>query len=98
MGDAIAGLLSSHARASCARRVVLRPDPGGPQLCAVGFLRVRVHALAELVCFVAFGGFALPQTSQAATGERAPGDDSDALGLAKWNHLALFFAIKQVVM
>src|ERR1017187_5189565 len=64
----------------------------------VSFFALRVHALPELVRFVAFGVFVLPWTSQAATRERAPGNDADTLSLAKGNHLALLFAIKQVVM
>src|ERR1017187_1597772 len=45
----------------------------------VGCFSLQVHPLAELVRFIAFGGFALPGTGQATTCERAPGDDSDAL-------------------
>jgi hypothetical protein len=65
---------------------------------AVHFFALRVQALAKLIGLETFGMFALPRTSQAATRERAPGDDTDTLGLAKRNHLALLFAIKQVVM
>src|SRR5208337_2280840 len=64
----------------------------------VSFFALRVHALPELVRFVTSGVFALPRTSQTATRQRAPGNDADTLRLAKGNHLALLFAIKQVVM
>src|ERR1019366_6192618 len=64
----------------------------------VSFFALRVHALPELVRFVAFGGFVLPWTSQAATRQRAPGNYADTLRLAKGNHLALLLAIKQIVM
>src|ERR1035437_4976827 len=64
----------------------------------VSFFALRVHALPELVRFVAFGVFTLPRTSQAATRQRAPGNYADTLRLAKGNHLALLFPIKQVVM
>src|ERR1035441_3583535 len=64
----------------------------------VSFFALRVHALPELVRFVAFGVFTLPRTSQAATRQRAPGNYADTLRLAKRDHLALLFAIKQVVM
>ncbi len=35
---------------------------------------------------------------QKASGQRAPGDQRDAQIPAKWNHLAFFFPIDQVVM
>ena len=46
---------------------------------AVGIFRLQVHPLAELVGFIAFGGFALPGAGQATARERAPGDDADVL-------------------
>src|ERR1039458_4885889 len=64
----------------------------------VSLFRLRVQALSELVGFVAFCMFALPGTSEATARQRAPGNDADTLGLAKGDHLALLFAIKQVVM
>ena len=41
---------------------------------------------------------ALPGAGQAAAREGTPGNDADAFGLAKGNHLALLFAIEQVVV
>ena len=40
----------------------------------------------------------LPGAGEAAAGQRAPGNDADAFGLAEAHHLALFFAIEQVVV
>ena len=42
--------------------------------------------------------FRLPGAGQAAAGQRAPGDDADAFGQAEAHHLALFFAVEQVVV
>src|ERR1039457_62417 len=53
----------------------------------VSFFALRVHALPELVRFVAFGVFTLPRTSQAATRQRAPGNDADAFRLTEGQHL-----------
>src|ERR1039457_5823595 len=68
------------------------PTPAGPHF-TVSFFALRVHALPELVRFVAFGVFTLPRTSQTAARERAPGNDADALRLTEGQHLPFFFAI-----
>src|ERR1035441_3547075 len=65
---------------------------------AVSIFGLRVHLVPKLVGLIAFGAFTLPGARQAATRERTPGNDPDALGLAKADHLALLFAIEQVPM
>ena len=66
--------------------------------CVVHFFGLRVQAFPELVGFIALGAFGLPGAGQAAARQGTPGNDADAFGLAKRNHLALFFAIEQVVV
>ena len=100
IGAVIAGLLSSQASAIWARGT-----PRCSAICPKRSTTLRsassvcaYRLLPELVGFIAFGAFGLPGAGQAAARERAPGNDADAFGLAKRNHLALFFAIEQVVM
>src|SRR6202000_1170975 len=50
------------------------------------------------VGFEAPGAFRVPWAGEAAASEWAPGDDSDALVNTEAGHLALFFAIEQVVV
>jgi hypothetical protein len=61
----------------------------------ISIFGLRVHLLSELVGLVAFGVFTLPGARQSATRQRAPGNDADAFGVAKANHLALLFPIEQ---
>ena len=55
-------------------------------------------ALANWSVSVAFGGLGVPGAGEAAAGEGAPGDDADAFGFAEAHHLALFFAVEEVVV
>src|ERR1035437_1875839 len=65
---------------------------------AVNIFGLRVHLVPELVGLIAFGAFTLPGARQAATRQGTPGNDPDAFGLAKADHLPLFFPIEQVPM
>ena len=64
----------------------------------VGVFRLGVDRFAELVGFGALGCFGLPGAGEFAAGEWAPGDDADAFGFAEAHHLALFFAVEEVVV
>ena len=64
----------------------------------VGFFSAGVHGFAEDVGFEAHRLLAVPGTGKTAAGQRAPGNDGDAFGLAEADHLALFFAIEKVVV
>ncbi len=64
----------------------------------VGLFGLGVDRLGVLVGLGALGGFGVPRAGEAAAGEGAPGDDADAFGFAEAHHLALFFAVEEVVV
>src|ERR1019366_7138235 len=83
---------------SAGSATLLGDPPNAVNDSVVKFFGLRVQAFSELVGFIALGAFGLLRAGQTATCEGAPGNDADAFGLAKGNHLALFFTIEQVVM
>src|ERR1039457_1803058 len=54
---------------------------------AVTIFSLRVHLVAELVGLITFGAFTLPGARQAATRQGTRGNDADAFGLVKTDHL-----------
>src|SRR5580698_9754628 len=64
----------------------------------VRFLGASVHRFAELVGFQALRAFGFRGAGKASTRERTPGYDADAFDLTETHHLALFFAINEVVV
>ncbi|HVN93040.1 MAG TPA: hypothetical protein VMT38_05065 [Terracidiphilus sp.] len=60
--------------------------------------RARVHGVAELVGFKALRGFSSPGAGEPAARKWTPREHADALIDAEAGHLALFFAIEQVVV
>ena len=59
-------------------------------------VQARAQRLAALWCVG--GGRTIAVAGQEPAGQRAPGDDADALGAAQREHLALFLAIDEVVV
>src|ERR1700730_11770051 len=70
--------------------------------CDLEIVVMKIHVLLHLVGLGAFGwpfpAFALAIALEKSTRERAPGNNSDALIHAEWNHLAFLLAVDQVVM
>src|SRR3984893_97213 len=95
-GALIPGLDSSQASATCARNAPRRRD----RRHAIDDLAVRVGGVREEARdrLVGLGPDArvVPVPRQPPTGLRAPGDDADPLGRAKWQHFALLLAVEQV--
>src|SRR5580704_8059663 len=61
-------------------------------------LRFANTSFAKLISLETLRAFTLPWTGEAASRERAPGNDADPFGLAEPHHFALFFTIEQIVM